>query len=148
MPNIRACTFEEVESSGLLDLYSAECAIDSLPVPSADPNRYAEMIGSGALTILGYFKEDVLVGFISCLVIPTPHYLGRSMVATESIFVHPDHRAGGAGIRLLREAEVFAAVCGAMGLIVAAPAGGKLSKVLASMDNYRLTNEVYIRGFK
>lgn len=147
MKEIRPCTLDEVTQSGLLDLYSAECAIDNLPRPAADPNMYKEMIGMGSLELLGYFSDDTLVGIISVMIIQAPHY-GRVMASVESFFVHPRHRAGGAGIKLLRAAEKLAGECEAIGLIVSAPVGSALSAVLTSLDRYRKTNEVFIRGIK
>lgn len=147
MKEIKPCTLNEVTESGLLDLYAAECAIDNLPRPAADPAMYKEMIGMDSLKLLGYFSDGALVGIISVMVIQAPHY-GRIMASVESFFVHPRHRSGGSGIKLLRAAEKLAGECGAIGLIVSAPVGSALSAVLASLVGYRKTNEVFIRGIE
>lgn len=147
MTGIRLCAFEEVAASGLLELYANECAINGLPRPVADPARYKNMIAVNSMKVLGYFVNGQLTGFITIMFIDTPHYAKCCIASMESFFVHPDHRAGGAGLKLLKAAEDFAQESNAIGFMVSAPISSPLLDVLNRIKRYRMTNVVFIRGF-
>jgi D-tyrosyl-tRNA(Tyr) deacylase len=61
-------------------------------------------------------------------------------------FVAQAHRKHGPGLDLLRAAEWLAEACGAVGLLVTAPKGGKLARVMPRAK-YKHTHEVFFKGF-
>lgn len=148
MIEIRPCTVTEVEQSAslqqLLSDYARESSLPELGNASAHFETYRGMEAAGLLRIIGAFGPD-LVGFAAVLVYGLPHYGGRRVASTESIFVAPAARAGGTGLKLLRAAEEMARDLGAAALLVSAPVGGRLAQVLPR-SGYRESNRVFIRG--
>jgi len=102
------------------------------------------MCDAGVLHPLGVFVGDELVGMCAVLVSPVLHHQGKLIAATETLFVAKAHRAGGAGLALLRAAESVALAVGAAGLYVTAPVGGRLEQILPR-QGYHATNRVFYR---
>lgn len=145
---IRSCTIVEIEQSStlqeLLEAYSDESRIPELGQVCPSFEAYRQMEAAGALHLVGVFAPD-LVGLASLLVYGLPHYAGRRICTMESLFVVPAFRAGGTGLKLLRATEARALELGAIALMVSAPVGGRLAKVLPR-SGYRQTNEVFLRA--
>jgi GNAT superfamily N-acetyltransferase len=145
---IRTSTVAELEAApSFLDLlaeYAAESAIEGLPTPSAKMETYHHLERSGFLHVLAAWAGDTLVGFITVLAAPLPHY-GRTVAVSESFFVAVKHRGTGAGLKLLRAAEELAAKLGSPGLLVSAPYEGDLFKVLPRVG-YAETNRVFFKA--
>lgn len=144
---VRKCTVAEIEDninfSALAREYSDECAIAGLPHPDEKIAAYRSIEKSGAFHIYGAFLANRLVGFVAVLTPIIPHY-GVAIAVTESLFVAKDHRKRGAGIKLLRAAENHAREAGSPGILVSAPSGGQLMKVLPHLG-YRETNRAFFR---
>lgn len=149
MIEIRACTIAELESADNLDAlltrYAREGSLPELgdPVPQVDIYRLLEQ--TSVLHPVGAFENGKLVGFIFPLVGPIPHY-GATAVTIESFFVRPEERKQGAGLALLAQAESLGRDLGARAILVSAPKGGTLARVLSSKDAYRHSNEVFVRA--
>lgn len=147
---IRPITADEFEQADnlveLLAEYAVECAIPGLGENNVRFDIYRQLEAAGVLHTLGAFRGDTMVGFLSFLVSVLPHY-GALTATSESYFVAKSERAGGTGIRLLREAEARAKELGAVGLLVSAPVGGRLAAVLPRIG-YGQTNEVFFKGLQ
>ncbi|CAB4122020.1 acetyltransferase domain containing protein [uncultured Caudovirales phage] len=130
----------------LLAEYAQESSIEGLGAVSPQFDAYLQMEAAGFLHAIGARVDGDLVGFVLVLVVRNPHY-GRVIATTESFFVALHSRSTGAGMGLLRAAERLAAETGAIGLLVSAPIGGQLAKVLEAKGSYRETNRVFFRGF-
>lgn len=145
---IRYCTFDEIEAmptiNDLIVEYAAESSHDELPDPGAQWAHYKALEQAGVMSAIGAFKDGELVGFIGVLTSKVPHY-GRSLAVTESFFVAKAHRKGGVGLKLLKSAEWHASQVGADCLMVSAPAGGTLEKVMPRLG-YRHSNSVFVRS--
>lgn len=145
---IRKCTIDEIESSanftGLLDEYAAESSIGGLPHPCAKMQMYKDLETVGAITPVGAFIHNELVGFITVLSPVMPHYSVRVAVG-ESFFVAKEHRKSGAGLKLLRAAELYAKETGACGLLISTPFGGNLAQVMPHVG-YAETNRVFFKA--
>ncbi len=130
---IRPSTVAELEAAptfaALLAEYGAESAIEGLPPPSARMETYRALNAAGVLHVLAAWTGDVLVGFITVLAAPLPHY-ARTVAVSESFFVAKASRSTGAGLKLLRAAEDKARELGSPGLLVSAPFEGNLFRVL------------------
>ena len=149
-PTIRTITVDEAFDSPMFAALCDEYRAESLRNPDlmgALPDRegYAQMIGAGMMQMLGVFVENTLVGICTVLVTPVLHFAGKVIASTETLFVAEAHRAGGAGMKLLRAAEQVAAEAGAGGLYVTAPTGGRLERLLPHVG-YHETNRVFFRG--
>lgn len=147
---VKPISFSDAEHAPTIDAllaeYGAESAIEELRPHAMQPDLYRQLESSGALHILGAFKDGQLIGLISLIVAVMPHF-GKAIATTESFFVRPAFRKTGAGIKLLREAEAMATRLGAVGLFVSAPIGGRLAQVLPG-TGYRQTNQVFFRGLQ
>lgn len=150
---VRPCTIADLErapnADALLAEYTAESAIPELgpTVRQAELAQYKAMEAAGLLHMLGAFRGDgLMVGFLTLLIAPLPHFGGRPVASTESFFVAAPERRSGAGLKLLRAAEQRAAEQGAAGLLMSAPVGGRLAQVLPRAG-YRETSRVFFRSF-
>ena len=130
---IRASTVAELEAAptfpALLAEYAEESAVDGMPPPSAKMETYRALNAAGVLHVLAAWADEMLVGFITVLAVPLPHYSVTTAVS-ESFFVAVAHRSTGAGLKLLRAAEAKTRELGAPGLVVSAPYAGRLFEVL------------------
>lgn len=146
--HVQTITFDEFFAHPcapeLLDAYALESAIDGLPRPSPDVDAYRMMESTGAAVLLAAMDGDVLIGFISLLVYRNPHYSALLAVA-ESYFVAPAARSTGAGLALREAAERLATERGAVGLLISAPAGGRLARVMERAAGYRETNRAFFK---
>lgn len=144
---VKKSTVAEVEAAptfaDLLAEYAAESAIAGLPPPSAKMVTYRQLEAGGLLHVFGATVEGQLVGFISVLAAPLPHY-GMSVAVSESFFVARAHRGTGAGVKLLRAAEARAREIGSPGLLVSAPYEGDLFHVLPRLG-YTEASRVFFR---
>lgn len=129
----------------LLEQYAAESAIDGMPSPSAQMDHYQVLESTGAFHAIAAYVDGALVGFLSLLVTRLPHY-GAVVATTESFFVTQPARSYGLGMRLLHFAEDYAKALGAVGILVSAPHGGTLERVLGLSKRYRQTNAVFFRS--
>ena len=144
---IKPCTAADILSCpGLIEEYASESSIQGMPHPAARLSTYQRLERSGAFICFGAYENNILVGFITVLLSVLPHY-EVSAATVESVFVSAAHRKSGHGARLIRQAEQHARKCKASGLLICAPAGGKLTKVLARAKSYRQTNHVFFKGF-
>jgi GNAT superfamily N-acetyltransferase len=128
---------------GLLDEYGAESAIAGMPTPAVKVEAYRRLEAGGLLQAIAAHKDGELIGFITVLKAPMPHYSATVAVA-ESFFVAKAHRKTGAGLRLLRAAESKALELGSPGLLVSAPFEGDLFYVLPRVG-YAETNRIFFK---
>lgn len=144
---IRPCSVAEIERNAnfpqLAREYARESAIHGLPPPVEKIASYRLIEQSGCFRCHGAFLGDLLIGFLVVLTPVIPHY-GVAIAVCESFFVGQAHRKSGAGIRLLRAAERHAREAGSPGLLVSAPYGGRLARVLPHLG-YRETNRVFFK---
>lgn len=149
MTTIRRITFNELcgdpEFQKLVDEYADESAIKGMPEKNPDSNAYQTMERLGMQHFFAAYDDETLVGFVTVLVTPVPHYSCK-MGSTESFFVAKEYRKTGLGLRLLREAEACAIEHGAAGFFVSAPSGGRLADVMPRIKGYRETNRVFFRS--
>jgi len=127
--------------------YAAESSTEGLPAPQPDMALYRALHASGCMHTLAAFQGDTLIGFLVMLAHRNPHY-GITLAVAESLFVAAAHRAGGAGLRLMREAEDLGARLGAAGIFLSAPAGGKLERMMQASSAYRHSNTVFFRSLQ
>lgn len=145
---IRSCTVAELEAAPnlaeVLAEYAHESSLPELGQPQAQVETYRALESAGVFHPIGAFDGDRLIGFILPLVAPLPHY-GVVAGVVESFFVSTADRKRGVGLKLLGATEGLARAAGAKALLVSAPSGGSLSRVLPHRG-YRHSNEVFVRA--
>ena len=129
----------------LISEYEQESLVDGFPKADLQLNMYRMMELTGNLHVIAAYIGGELVGFLTLVVNVLPHS-GKSFGTVESYFVAQAHRKHGPGLDLLRAAEWLAEACGAVGLLVTAPKGGKLARVMPRAK-YKHTHEVFFKGF-
>jgi GNAT superfamily N-acetyltransferase len=147
MITIRHCAASELLDAPnrfeLWDEYARESSAGGMPKPEVQIEMYRSLENAGVLRLIGAFDGDTLVGFVSVLTNVLPHY-GVLAAITESFFVAAAYRKTGAGMNLLREAELHAKAIHAPVLLVSAPTGGRLAAVLPNVG-YVETNRVFLK---
>lgn len=130
----------------LLAEYAAESANDEIGPACPQIETYRAMEAVGMFHAFAARLDDRLVGFMFLLLPVLPHF-GKLVGVAESYFVAAEHRKTGAGLRLLHAAEEAAREAGAVGVLVSAPTGGILERVMPGIG-YRETNRVFFKGLQ
>ena len=147
LPSIRPVKVADVEAAAnlpdLLAAYAEECAIEGMPPPHAKLPMYRALEAVGAIQVVAGFADSQLAGFVIVISTELPHY-GTVVSSTESFFVGKAWRKSGLGLALLKAAEAIALERGSPGLLVSAPAGGVLSRVLPGVG-YAMSNQVFFK---
>ncbi len=123
--------------------YAAEAAIEGLPPPNARMETYLQLEAVGMLHAFSAVIDASLVGFITLIAPPLPHY-AAPIAVSESFFVGGAHRASGAGLRLLNLAEKKARALGSPVLLVSAPFAGRLFELLPKCG-YAETSRIFCK---
>jgi len=117
------------------------------------PFRYAPHIqtylaleDAGVMHILASMGGGRLIGFAIVLATLYPHY-SRRFATCESLFVVPEHRKGGHGVKLLAAVRALAKEQKCEGLLISAPCGGQLAEVLTKSKRFRETNRIFAEVF-
>lgn len=146
---VRQCSVSEIQNApninALMEEYAAESHVSELPTPNAQWGHYTALENMGAFASIGSFADKQLIGFIGIISNKLPHH-GATIAIVESFFVSANHRKSGLGLKLLKAAEQHAKDVGSPCLLVNAPHGGSLEKVMPRMG-YRHTGTVFCRGF-
>lgn len=89
----------------LLDAHWREIA--HFPDIPLDVNiaRYEQAEDAGVLRTFAARRDGELVGYAIYSVAFNSHYSGSLQAVQDVLFIHPDHRRSGAGLKLLREAD-------------------------------------------
>lgn len=148
MIEIRPCTVAELEAApnlaAVLAEYAREASMPELGQPAPQIETYRRLEASGAFHPIAAFEDGLLAGFILPIVVVLPHY-GVLSATVESFFVPRAERKKGLGLRLLLAAEELARALGAKALLLSAPVGGILARVLPGLP-YRHSNDVFVRA--
>lgn len=133
MVTIKAVKVIQMRHSAAFDAlsvqYGAESALRGLPKPTPQFDLYQKYEDAGIFTCLTAWHGKTLIGFMTVVYAPLAHY-GIQMAISESFYVLKAHRKGGAGVYLRQRAEQVARELGSPGLLITAPFGSILAKVL------------------
>lgn len=106
--------------------------------------RYIELYDRGILDVLVAQKDDgTVVGFAAIIYSPSLH-TGKLCANVEAIFVHPDARRTGAGLRLLSRIRKFAFDRGCPAVFYSAQPGSDFDKALMQRSDMRLAQNIYM----
>lgn len=138
------------EAQGFDAVCAAYCAESNrnaaLAGSAPDRARYEGLETAGMLAVIGAFQACKLVGLAIILITPVLHFDGKTIATTESIFMLPANRKGGAGADLLVACKDLAKRQGCAGLYVSAPVGGRLERVLPR-SGFIETNRIFYSSF-
>lgn len=147
---IRPCRIEEIQNAPniafLMEEYVSESHNAELPDPDAQWELYKQLEINGSLVAFCALSGDDLVGFMTVITTKMPHH-PSPISMTESIFVSKDYRNGGTGLKLIKCAEAHARNSGSNCLIVSAPYGGSLAKVMPRLG-YRQSNVSFTKDVR
>ncbi|QWE95655.1 GNAT family N-acetyltransferase [Cupriavidus sp. EM10] len=132
------------ELPALMAEYEAESANSDIGRTCPHIPTYQAMEAAGLFHAFAARVEGRLVGFMFLLTPVLPHF-SRVVGVSESFFVAAEYRKTGAGLRLLRAAEDVARAAGAPGVLVSAPVGGSLERVMPGIG-YRETSRVFFKA--
>lgn len=148
MVEIRPCRVAELEAApnlaAILAEYAEESGMPELGQPNVQVPTYRALEAAGVFHPIGAFDQGQLVGFILPIVVVLPHY-GVPAATVESFFVRKASRRTGAGMKLLAAAEELARGLGAKALLLSAPVGSVLARVMPRLP-YRHSNDVFVRA--
>lgn len=127
----------------LFDEYAKESKIDAVPEYNPDMEMFKTIEDMGMLKTVVALNDKKIVGFGTILFSKLFKY--SVMAGTvENIFVLPEYRRGGTGIKLLRMLEDEAKARGCYTIFMSAPINGSLDKI-ASYNGYSKTNMTYAK---
>ena len=147
MLEIKPVSYSEIlddpNSAELLAEYSEECSIPEIGKGVPCRELYELMEKSGVFQAFGVYDEDgELMGFAAVNVFPLAHY-GKTIAATESIFVPYSRRGNGAGTKLKAFVKQYAKNRGCVAFQYVAPFGSRFERLLASDKGCRRTGSVF-----
>ena len=125
---------DEVEP--LLKMHYDELTLNKERI-KLDPmwERYAALEQAEALVIYTARDNGKLVGYSAFFVAKHMHYAALTIVANDVLFLHPDHRTGRTGIRLIKFCESsLRELLGSFKLTWHAKCGTNLENVLPKMS--------------
>jgi GNAT superfamily N-acetyltransferase len=145
--DIRRCRISEIMAapnlSELVAAYSEECSLPELGSAEPQFDIYMSLDASGFFHPIAAFDDERIVGFIFPIVAKLPHY-GVRAATIESFYVLKEYRAANVGLKLLAMAKEHARELGAKAMILSAPIGGVLSRLLDSLPDCRRSNAAYV----
>lgn len=145
---VRKCRVGEIIENQNLDAlrreFVADVATFAQPAPTEKLEAYRAIEAAGTIQAFGAFLGDMVVGFITVLTPPVPRCAVPVAVA-DGLFVAKAYRKTGAGIRLIRAAEAYAAEIGSPCLMIGTPSNGPLAVVLPRIG-YAETNRVFTKA--
>lgn len=94
------------EIEPLIRLHYEEIASfkDKIPL-DPDFDRYRTLEAAGALVIITARRHGKLVGYSILFLMPHAHYKSTVFAMNDIVFLHPEERSGGTGVRLFKESE-------------------------------------------
>lgn len=116
-----------------------------LMVLKPDVERYAALEEAGSLLVLVAVVEDKIVGYSVSFVYPHIHYRDMMFCQNDVLYVHPEHRGGSVGGKLIRETERMAKERGAKMLSWHAKPDSALEAMLDRSTVYHMHETVFMR---
>ena len=99
-------------------------------IGEADPSieYYQRMEKYGVLRCAAAYEGERIVGIVVVVTTLYPHF-GKRVASVESLWLDRKHRAGGAGLKLIRKAQAMAREMGAVGIHYGARSGSRLAQL-------------------
>lgn len=101
---------------------------------------YTALESMGDLLITAAFDGDALVGFVAVTAMIFDHYSSR-VADVDAIWLDESRRAGGVGLKLIREAKRSAHELGCVGCYFSAPVGSRLERLYEKL--FKKTDSIF-----
>lgn len=114
-------------------IQAAYSAAVTYPDLQADPDfeAYRALEAAGVLRCVGAFDGEKLVGFANYILYGLPHFKGKRLASSESLWLDDAYRGRGLGRQLIESMGAFAREDGAYGMYLGAKIGTPGEKALA-----------------
>jgi GNAT superfamily N-acetyltransferase len=134
------------EAAYLFPMNYAELSTDKATIPlDVRVDEFAELDKKGILHIVSARCESKIVGYHISGLLPHMHYKSSGLMAyTDVYFLHPDHRFGGNGAKMLMEVERTLAERGIRKFYISTKVHSDNSALLEKMG-YRWTDKIYTK---
>ena len=127
----------------LLKLHWQEIALNKEKIKlNPDWDAYEELERRGALKISTSRKNGELIGYLDVLCSKNLHYKDHVFASNDVIYLHPDHRKGFTGIKLIKFAERCLKEDGVSVLAINTKVHRPFDKVLEFLG-FNLTERLY-----
>ena len=97
--------------------------------PDPDWDQYERLEAAGVLRPVGLFDGERLIGFANYMLYSLPHFAGKKLASSESLWVDLDYRHTGAGRKLIQALFDFAKEDGVFGIYLGAKIGTRAAQV-------------------
>ena len=112
-------------------------------VPEPDRNVYDAMAAAGGLIAFSATLDGVVVGYASAFVCRHPHY-DMVLAHHDTLYLHPAHRNGSTGLRLMKAIEQEAFARGAERMMWTAKLGSAFERILLG-KGYQVEETIYCK---
>lgn len=96
--------------------------------------------------MLAVFNGEAMVGFACLRLTKHPHYVDKIISSLDAVYIEPSARKGRAGVQLINEVKALAASLGADTMLMSAPYGSRLSRLLRFILKGDPVSEVFCVG--
>jgi GNAT superfamily N-acetyltransferase len=135
--------FAKKEMQSLLDLHWELIALNKDKIKlNPDWNQYIKLNDAGIIKLFTARKNGKLVGYFAVSVSPSLHYKDHIYAVNDVIFIHPDHRDGSAGYKLIKYAEQRLSNMGVSLMMINTKTHQPFDKLLERMG-FNLIERVY-----
>ena len=144
---IRATTVAEMQALAgrLMADHWAE-ATDGKQGLDIDWVRYQVLEDAGLLVVLSAWDLEEIVGYVVTVAVNRIHAKSAGALTIEAIYVVGEYRKSGLAMRLLHETEAEARErWGEAQVVISAPVGGQLDRLMRGLKNYHHRETVYMR---
>jgi GNAT superfamily N-acetyltransferase len=117
---------------------------------SLAPNSalFREVEGKGVLHVITARADGKLIGYHISALLPHMHYKDAGLMAyTDAYYVHPEHRKGGIGAKLIMEVERTLTERGATKFYMSTKAHSDNTELLEAMG-FHFTDKVFTKMLK
>lgn len=124
--------FDNSEFAHQADTYYAESGVEQYGRACPDRHAYEQLEEQGDIRTLVATVDGRIVGF--AVILRSYHYhYSKPLAALETLWLDPDHRQSGIGLRLIYRAKEMAADMGYDLMTASAPAGSRLAYVYSRL---------------
>lgn len=120
--------FDETRKLSALHWRETESEFSDRP-PELDIQTYQTLEAQNLIIAFAAMSDGEIVGYVSGFLSRHPHY-DQLIAQHDLLFIHPAHRAGRSGLKLMREFELAAKAAGAKKVLYHAKPGSNFAKLL------------------
>ncbi|OFV31922.1 hypothetical protein HMPREF3136_08975 [Neisseria sp. HMSC15C08] len=124
--------FDETRRLSAMHWQETESDFSDRP-PELDIKTYQILEEQGGIIAFAAIVDGEIVGYVSGFLSRHPHY-DQLIAQHDLLFIHPSHRKGRAGLKLMREFEATAKAAGAKKVLYHAKPNSNFAKLLERLQ--------------